>query len=173
MKSYFFFIEGNDDKMFFEKIVKGYLLKSGFKGRLRIHKYAELKNEKISGIIKNFKNDFVYFIADINSEVCVTSKKQKIKSSIPLLEFDQMVIVKAKIESWYLSGMPESFCQEHKNFLDNDINFNTIGKYKFASFKPKNFDLLDFKLEILKNFDLSTARSRNESLDYFIRKITP
>ena len=83
---------------------------------------------------------------------------------------DKIVIVIKEIESWYLAGLDEKQCKELgiKSFQET----NDITKEQFNSVIPTKYDSrIDFMAEILKRFSIETAKSKNNSFQYFIEKL--
>ena len=112
-----------------------------------------------------------YFLSDVNRSPCVTAKKQSLKNKYkPKIDENKIVIVVKEIESWYLSGVDDKTCNDLgvKPFQ----NTNAITKEHFNQLIPKNFDSrIDFMLEVLKRFNMETAKKKNKSFSYFMGKI--
>jgi len=76
-KLLFIWVEGDDDKRFFDKIL---LLKFQEKyDTVKVIKYAEMKRGKVDNFIKSIKAmgaDYIY-LTDINDSPCITAKKKK------------------------------------------------------------------------------------------------
>lgn len=75
-----------------------------------------------------------------------------------------------EIESWYLAGLDEAALKELGiSYPDKDTD--TLNKEQFDRLIPvKYVSRIDFMQEILKNFQLETARQKNKSFYYFINK---
>jgi len=165
----FIFLEGEDDKRFFEKIIV-----PKFEERydfVKIISYAKMKKQKIDGFLKSIKStgfDYI-FVTDINNKPCVTAKKQELETKLRNIDQDKVVVVIREIESWYLAGLDESSCKKLR--IRNVTNTNTIDKERFNDIIPKYFDSrIDFMLEILKEFSTCVAKEKNVSFKYFCSK---
>ena len=118
------------------------------------------------------KADYM-IITDLNQSPCVTHRKdvlttKKIKSK--LVRDDRLIIVIKEIESWYLAGLDEAALKELGiSYPDKDTD--TLNKEQFDRLIPgKYVSRIDFMKDILKNFQLETARQKNKSFYYFINK---
>jgi hypothetical protein len=171
-KILFIFVEGNDDKRFFNKIIEPKLQKKY--DCVKMICCAELKKKKIENFIKSIKSmgadykaDYIY-VKDINASPCVFEKKQKVKKHLNIIDEDKMIIVIKEIESWYLAGLD---IKESKKFKIKNFSFtDDITKEKFNTLINKKFDSrIDFMLEILKVYSIKTAIKKNKSFKYFYK----
>ena len=165
----FLFVEGNDDKRFFESKISQEFQKKY--DSVKIIPYASLKKDKINNFVRSIKAmdaDYIYF-SDINDSPCITQKKQKIKKELKNIDQEKIVIVVKEIESWYIAGFIQS---ENQNFkIQIPANTDNFTKEQFNSLVPSKFDSrIDFMLEVLKFFSISKATKRNKSFQYFIEK---
>ena len=153
----FIWVEGNDDKRFFEKIVELKLKKKY--SYIHIINYAQMRKEKIDNFLRSIKSmgaDYLYVI-DINNSPCVTAKKDEILSKLRNIDKEKIIVVIKEIESWYLAGIDDIKAKKLK--IRNLNSTNDITKEKFNSLIPKRFNSrIDFMLEILKDFSIETAK---------------
>jgi hypothetical protein len=168
---YYFFVEGDSDGTFFEKVIFSI---SGIpnRGNFKFIKYARSKKEAINGIIKTLReNNFNYFFfTDFDKGPCVTSVKEKQKVTFPSLEDEKIFVVIKKIESWYLAGLDNENSIEMG--IENFESTDNIAKGKFEEMKPAKYNSVkDFSLEILKRFSVETAKEKNGSFKYSWIKI--
>lgn len=168
-KRLFVWVEGEDDRRFFDKIIKPKLNnKYHF---IETICFATMKIEKVDKYIKSVKEmdeDYIY-VVDINNVQCVNLKKQIIKNRLKNIDSDRIVVVIKEIESWYLAGIDEKTSLRLK--IREFNNTNNITKEVFNKLIPRRFDSrIDFMLEILKNFSIEVARRKNKSFKYFIDK---
>jgi len=170
----YIWVEGKRDKKFFERVVKSGFERIYGRGRVHIRQYRPKKDKEVVGLIKNFKavgNDCIG-VTDINSAPCVTKRKEeKQEKEFVNVDKDSIMIVVKEIESWYLAGLDKSACQ--KLGVAEFENTEMITKHKFDSLlrrsKISNFRI-DSEQEILKHFDIETAKQKNESFRYFAEK---
>ncbi len=167
-------IEGKDDKEFFEKVVKPRFEREYGRGRVHIRQYREVEDEKVVNSIEGFKarNDDFICVADINKAPCVSGRKQeKQREEFKNVGDSKIVIVIKEIEGWYLAGLDSEACK--KLGITELKNTDEVTKGKFDSLwrrnKRYNFRL-DFRSELLKFFDIETAKKKNESFRYFAEK---
>ncbi len=80
-------------------------------------------------------------------------------------------MVVREIEAWYLAGLNE----ESSRKLGVERRFdptNNMTKDKFNRPMPKKFGgaFLDFKIDVLKHFDIATAKRKNGAFAYFAER---
>jgi len=173
--SFIFFVEGDDDELFFERIIIPKIKNlENFKNKeIKIFQYAQEKKNDIIELIKSIKEDDCsdyIFVADMDNEPCITQKKQKIIEKYEIIEPDKIIIVKKEIESWYLAGLDNNSLKKLK-IKENLDKTDNIGKGKFNNLKPSKFiSSSGFKQEILKHFNIDVAKQKNSSFNYFARK---
>ncbi len=165
----YIFVEGNDDKRFFQSILEPKLQRKYNLVETRC--YANLKKEKVDNFLKSIKAmgaDYIY-VTDINNSLCVTAKKQKKQNELKNIDNDKIIVVVKEIESWYLAGLDNICSQKFK--ISTFSTTDTITKEKFNSLIPKKFDSrINFMLEILEKFSVKIAKQKNKSFRYFIEK---
>jgi len=165
----FILVEGNDDERFFKKIIIPELQKQY--NTVSVIKHAAMKKKKVDNLIKSIKAmnaDYMYF-KDIDNFPCVTSKKEEIQQKHKHIDPDKIIIVIREIEAWYLAGLTNKACTKLK--ISNFMTTDNITKEKFNSLIPKKFtSRINFMLEILKIFSIKTAKSKNKSFKYFLKK---
>jgi hypothetical protein len=142
--------------------------------RVVIRTYASMKRDKFSallGAIKAMGADYLV-IADYDCSPCVTSKKEWLRQNIKGLEPGRTRIVIEEIESWYAAGLDEQgIAKFGMPGLEQLAGTDRLTKEQFNDMVPEKFDSrIDFMMEILKIFSLETARKKNRSFEYFLRK---
>ena len=170
-KRLYVLLEGNDDERFFEGIIKARL--SSQYSSIQVWQYAQKPPKKTKNFLKAITaihSDY-FFWADINDLPCVTARKEKIRDKYgETIDINNLIIVIEEIESWYLAGLDDKKCQELG--LGTFTHTHDIAKEQFNSLIPKKFDSrIDFMAEILKRFSVETAKQKNASFSYFMRKI--
>jgi len=175
MNYFYIFVEGKDDKLFFENIILPKIknLENFRDTQIKIIQYAQKPSNYIINYIKSIKSmnrsDYI-FVADIDNEPCITQKKQRIIEKYKIIEPDKIIIVKKEIESWYLAGLDNNSLNKLK-IRRNFNNTDDISKEDFNNLKPSKFmSLSDFKQEILEHFNIDVAKQKNSSFNYFARK---
>jgi hypothetical protein len=166
------FVEGPDDRRFFEEIVVP-KLKNKY-DRVDIREYSREPPEKIEKEIESIKEngwDYI-FISDINNSPCITHKKEKIKKTIKNIDEEKIVVVIKEIESWYLAGLGENEAEKWKISIAKISTTNNLTKEDFNRLIPNEFKGSGkaFKMAILKRFSIEKAKERNKSFKYFIEK---
>lgn len=168
-KSLYLLAEGNDDTRFLKSIIKP-IFDKVYKV-VFVQQHAQKSSRFIKGLITSIKendDDYFYF-NDINSNICITKKKQELIKTYPFIDLNKIIVVIKKIEAWYLAGLNESSSgsleMEYLNQTDD------IGKSKFAEIMPKRFNIkTDFMIEILKKYSIDAAIVKNSSFSYFHNK---
>lgn len=165
----YIWVEGNDGERFFKRIIV-----PRFNEKYDLVEavlYAQETRKWINNFLKSIKKmnaDYI-FVADINSEPCVTAKKQKLQNKYREVNEHRIMVVIKEIEGWYLAGLDHT--SSEKLGVPCLRSSDTITKEDFASLQPKQFDSrIDFMSEILKHFSVETAKQKNESLKYFVEK---
>ena len=165
------FLEGPDDTRLFEAILRP-ILEDKY-DYVQTWQYAGEKREKTKNYlraIKAMKADCI-FLRDINASPCVSEKKKAILKIYPkVIEPSNVFIVILEIESWYVAGLDSSNCKELG--IRFSARTDHIDKEHFNRLIPKKFDSrIDFMLEVIKRFNIETAKRKNKSFGYFISKI--
>ena len=133
-----------------------------------------MKDAEIIRRIKSFEADdgICIGVADMDSAICVSGRKQeKQREEFKSLDKDRIVIVVKEIEAWYLAGLDDRTCRELG--IDTFDTTDNVTKSKFDNLwsKSKKFNSdVDFMQEILRYFDIETAKRKNKSFEYFVRK---
>ncbi len=168
-KQLFILLEGDDDKRFFETILKPLLQRTY--STIKCWKYSQKKHENIARFIKtlNSMNADYIFARDINNAPCITSKRDKITRKFNQIPETKIIVVVKEIESWYLAGLDKNTskkCGIRKKIGTTD----NITKEHFNHLIPRNMPRTDFIQKILENYDVEIAKERCESFGYFLNK---
>ncbi len=160
-------MEGNDDELFFKKIVVPFFLNQY--NDVEIFKYAQWKRTKVELFLQSIitlNYDYI-FTADIDLVETPKLKKKIIRERFDNVQFNKIMIVIKEIESWYLAGLTNKDSTELK--LSIPETTNEITKEDFNAICHTTFhSRIDFMYELLKVFDAFTAQNRNESFKYFM-----
>lgn len=133
-----------------------------------------MKRDKFSAILEAIKAmgaDYLV-IADYDCSPCVTFKKEWLHQHIKGLEPQRTRIVIEEIESWYAAGLDEQgLAKFGMPVLATLAATDRLTKEQFNEMVPMKYDSrIDFMMEILKIFSVETARRKNRSFEYFLRK---
>jgi hypothetical protein len=170
----YIWVEGDDDERFLSNVVKPAFLASY--DDVKFVRYRQMPPKKVRAFLRTIKRiqkkqkaaEYI-FVADVNREPCVSAKKQKLLNQYRELERDKILVVVKEIEAWFLAGLTQAACRQ----LDITYLSNTDGttKEQFGDLRQNKYDSkVDFQQEILRLFDIETARKKNTSFDYFMRK---
>jgi len=170
----YIFVEGDRDEDFFERIVKPRLVDRY--NKIIIIKYAQKRIEYINSYIRSILSmnaDYI-FIADIDNSPCKTAKKEELRRRFRNLEQNKIIIVVKEIESWYLAGLDEKACGELRiRCFDNT---DSITKEDFRHIYSNSIhsgrSIIDFYLDIIKNYDIDIAKRKNRTFRYFCNKFS-
>ena len=171
-KKLFIWVEGPSDQRFFDKVVKPEFERKYGRNQVHIRQYSEMRKELFIKSIDGIKaNDNHYIcIADIDKAPCVSRRKQeKREEKFGNVADDRIIIVVKEIEGWYLAGLKDDACKRlgFSSFDNTDETskgqFKRLQREKFRSYR-------NFMIEILKSFDIKTAKRKNKSFGYFAEK---
>lgn len=165
-------VEGRDDKRFANAILRPIFERQY--DYIDTWEYAQQTSKKTTEFLRSIRsmNADYLFLGDINAAPCVTAKKEAIGNKYQqTVEPGSSVVVVKEIESWYVAGLTEQACEEFG--ISVATHTDEVTKEQFGRLVPKRFDgsLVDFMAEILKRFSVETARHKNRSFDYLMRKI--
>jgi hypothetical protein len=167
-KGLYIFVEYNDDLRFFERIIKP--LFEGKYDWVTLWRYAQQKKDKVSSFIRSLSkmNAKYIYTTDINDAPSVTARKQEVRGKFGDIDDDRIVVVKMEIESWYLAGLDDACCK--KLGISPLQSTDDITKEQFDDLIPRKFraSRIDLLKEILKHFDIETAKQKNTSLKDFL-----
>jgi hypothetical protein len=160
----FFVVEGLDDQRFVERIICPQLKNTRyyFGG---IQQHAEMKDVKVKGLIKTYvdlKFEFI-FMCDFDSGPCFTVRKNRHSSRYSPLPNERVLVVKKKIEGWYMAGVDKSFFKKHRLECPGDVE--NVDKHVIEEMAQRaKMDLTDFKIELLRNYNWNKGLERCPSL---------
>jgi len=162
------FVEGVNDKRFFEKILRNRFERRYEGYNYHIIKYSQKSDEKKNKLINSFKemNSKIFLFTDFDNGPCNSEIKSNIRRHVNLSD-DKIFIIKKEIESWYLAGLNQQFL---KSIGINEVFNNTedISKGRFeALILGKSY----LKIEMLNNYNFRLAMRRNSTFRYVIEKL--
>ena len=161
-------IEGDDDKEFFKRIINP-MLKARYYP-IVLWKYRKKKKEEVDSYLERVKNDWdadYIFVTDNDKLKCVPGKRQEIQRIHGSIhDKRKILLVIRKIESWYLAGLSDDTCR--KFGFSPLCTTDGVGKGQFKKLRNiSSMPKVVFLQEILRNFDIETAKRKNESFRYF------
>jgi len=169
MKNLIIFVEGTNDKRFFEFIVLP-KIENQF-DCIQFYEYATKSVKQTKNFIKAIhKMSYKYiFVKDFDSSICVTQRKQQVLEKYCDCDKSLIQIVRIEIESWYAAGITK-YCYKKlriKEFKD----CNNVCKDAFEQHLPPKSIIQDKMIDILENYDLTLGKKNNHSLNYFFRRL--
>ncbi len=162
----YLFVEGNDDEIFFRKLITPILSK--YYKNIEIIKYAQMKKDKVNLFLLSIRTlnfDYLFF-ADKDEYLSIKQKKEKLSEKFEQLAKENIIIVVLEIESWYLAGLDETASETlHINYFTNTDN---LSKEDFNRLYHGRFNSrIDFIYEIIKLYVIEKAKQKNKSFSYF------
>ena len=165
------FLEGNDDKRFFEKILESFF-NSKFPNYI-FHKirHSEKADDKIIQYINSFREEEckVIFFKDYDKSPCYTEILERTIQCFEQLEQNEIFIVRKSIEGWYLAGVNETFLRD-KGVNEHFEDTENISKHRFKALFPRGTTISTLMIEILEDYDIRTAIEKNSSLKRLVEK---
>lgn len=166
------FVEGDDDQRFFERLIKPKLLNKYLE--VKTIKYAQKPpswvNKFVSAISKNPTWATYFFLKDYDESTCISGRKTRIINKCNRLSISSIIVVVNEIESWYLSGINDSFLRRERI----DTNISRIPSDATKEFFQKlvgDRDRILFMNKIIDNYSFKLARGKNKSFNYLLTKL--
>ena len=160
-------VEGNDDERFVNAILVPEFERTYAEVQVRQYSQRSISDRaNLLKVIQSVGDDYI-LLCDLDEFPCVTSKKESMKSRLPIPD-DRIAVVVKEIESWYLAGLDEEGCQALD--IDRVNRTDEVAKEKFDALVGGKFNHTNMMVEILKRYDISQARRRSPSFGYFARK---
>lgn len=173
-KQLYIFVEGPDDERFIHNVILPLL--EGNYNHIKIIKYATLTKSTLENFVKSCNKqpstDYL-FLCDMDArgdkKLCITKRKDRELALHSFLNANKIIVVREEIESWYFAGIQSQKLEKYKikRFDDTQV----LTKEHFEKLIPKGFiTSSDFMVEILKEYSLEDAITKNKSLEYFVLK---
>lgn len=167
----YLFVEGDDDERLISHIISKIYPECI---NLRTVKYSQLTDVKVDSFLQSIismpNSDYLFF-CDQDESLCITKKKLEIKKRYPHVEDRKIIVVKKEIESWYFAGFSNK--PNQRRSLRIPQSTQELSKEKFNTLvKPIFQSPLEAKLAILEVFDIDQASLHNNSLAYFIHRLS-
>jgi hypothetical protein len=163
-------VEGDTDHRFFEKVVRPQL--SPAYDQVLVLMYRQKKTSDINKLLTAMSHQgFAHlFIADMDAAPCITVRKSRLRERYPSVKDDEIIVVCKEIESWYLAGLSANGASTLKVAVPGATDQVTkrIWRHDNHGDLTRRFEFL---IELLNNFDITTACLRNQSFAYLRRKL--
>lgn len=159
MNKLYVFVEGSDDERFFRYYFS--------KKNVKIIQYANMSHKDFANLVRtiSYTSNVDYIILTDADGASIDEKKGKFTEKRPTCDCSKVFISQYEIESWYIAGFNSIDCAKYKiKYIDCT---DSVSKEKFETIIPKGFTPVSFKIEILKCFDLESAKKRNTSFRLF------
>lgn len=170
-------VEGDHDESFVDSVVKPWLVGKNRYNDVIPFRYARRKKEVIEHYINtvNENGEDLICLSDSTHAPCIPGKlDQLVKYEIGKFNLAMIFVVVKEIEGWYLAGINNSCCRRIK--VPYLARTDQITKEEFHGLiaKSKYRRRPACRYEMLRNFDLQLASTRNRSLfrifDRFLNK---
>lgn len=158
--------EGPHDESFVDKVIKPWLLERNKYDDVITFVYARRKREIIENYIKTIKGkgEHIICLTDSTHAPCISERLgQLIKYEIGPFEQKAIFVSVKEIESWYLAGFDNNCCRRCRiRYVEKTDQITKEDFHKIiATSKYRARPALRY--EILSNFDLQLASTRNKS----------
>ena len=173
-KLIYMILEGDDDILFFNKIISPLFASHGFSTiPIKQSKKKRIQCGKFINIVQNNENWDYLYAKDIDRFPCAKFRKEDIKRELSdNIKIERILIVAKVIESWYLAGVGEKTMRSlgvtPTNIKKIVKSTDEIDKARFYEFFPSSKTQIEIMNTILNNYDIECAKQRNKSFKYFI-----
>ena len=164
-------VEGDSDRQFIEKAIALCLPTP-----VHILAYAEWtatrRENQIQSLLSGCEKGMMdyYALMDMDSRPCYTACREYLSHLFGrLLPFERIIVANRSIEAWYLAGYTGSRYLK-KMRLPALTEGVRASEFRDAA-TSAGLDPTTALAELLSRYDLSQARQRSPSLDYFCRKL--
>jgi hypothetical protein len=172
-KRFFIFVEGPSDERLVNEIIKPIFEKrlSEGGGEVVVTQYSHLRKEAMGVLLTTIEaegSDYLV-LKDRENARCITGEKNYLQKKLPQLDVRKVIVVVKMIEGWYLGGLDAQTARRLK--VSAPEKTDKLTKEAFNAAVPPNFkSSIDFMRDILKYFDMATAKRKNASFRYFVEK---
>lgn len=166
-------IEGGHDESFVDRVIKPWLIRHDKYSDVIPFAYARRKKEIIENYITtiNQKGEEIICLTDSTHAPCISGRLEHIlKYKIGTFEQKAIFVAVKEMEGWYLAGFDNNCCRrcriryvERTDQITKDDFHELIAKSRYRN-RPA------LRYEILGNFDLQLASTRNKSFYRFFNR---
>jgi len=170
-------VEGDDDESLVDNVIKPWLVTNDRYNDVIPFQYARKEKEIIENYVNtvNHKGEDLICLADSTHAQCIPERlEQLIKYEIGTFNLGMIFVVVKEIEGWYLAGVDSGCCRRIR--VQYVPRTDQITKEAFHAIiaKSKYRPRAACKHEMLRNFDVPLASTRNRSFfrifDRFLKK---
>ena len=166
---FFIFVEGDYDRMLIEKIID----MPGFPDNVEIVRYAKKKKEFVNSYIRTLNNQPYVFTADMDIlGSCPKDIKEIVCTKYTSVGINNVAIIILEIESWCIAGLNQNAkteLQVHPRYYSYPEN---VSKEDFKAIAAKaKLNYYDLHAYCVDLFDIKVAKTRSNSLKYFLNKV--
>ena len=163
----YIFVEGDDDKNFFEKIILPI-----YPDYLQIIEYSQRRAKDIQGYIHSINSmpDADYLFFGDEDGIGIENKKNALLNKYSFLDRKKLFIVQYEIESWYYAGVCLTDCKALK-LTKYQEETNSLTKEQFYSKLPSRINRKEIMLQMLDCYSKELAEGRNRNF-YSIYRTT-
>jgi hypothetical protein len=164
-----FFVEGDDDQRFLERIISP-LLADKYP-IIKYFRYAPCVPKEVCNLVRSIETSWDYFfLADLDQNECLIRKREAVCERMRAVNLRQVVIVEREIESWYASGVDANTAKKIGFKLPRDSG--SFSKEHLLRCVGKKFSTAtDIRLALLDSYSLQRARLRSTSLSYLCERL--
>lgn len=163
-KEIYVFVEGDDDKRFFETVIQPRLPSYD---HVMIYDYRRKKKKQVADFLRSVISmgaEYV-FVADMDECPRISDRVASMKDRYPETSVERIQVVVREIESWYLAGASNTFLADAKVRCPSPRV--EVSKEEFEGLFAHCLSAVEVKLKILEDYQIELALGRNASLKYF------
>ena len=167
----YLFVEGQDDVLFVERILKP---------RLEMHfefvaiiAYASIRQATLAQQARAIQKSGaqLWVIADYDNAPCFTARRREVVQRFDgVIEIQQVLLARPEIEAWYCAGISEP--SQFRVQLPSNIESVTKERFNRLFARSLNRQIrTELLLSLLDSYDWEVALLRSASLRYCARKL--
>ena len=164
--SKYLFVEGYYDEIFVKKISEQLQIKC----EIKIVKYAEMQDAKVSRYLQSLISQKIHFLfiadRDIDHYKSIVDREKELYRRYPFLNSSNHILVIPEIEGWYIAGLDQRSVKKLK--LKNLPPPDDCTKEKFIATLPSQLDGTPIRNDILDLYDIHFAETRSSSFRKFV-----
>jgi hypothetical protein len=165
-RSLYILVEGDDDELFFEKVLKKCFNKKY--DEVYIIQWRQKSKERLNNYLDNLETEeYPYiFVADFR-RICISQTKDDLTQTYETLGPAHIAVVRKEIESWCIAGLDRSACE--RLGIPETHRTEGLGKRRFDSMMPKRYKTVaEFMMDIFREYSIDVARTKNDSIAHLL-----